>query len=104
MSTYSTAHPPLHRPARRNRPILVLPTTPGEQTHAVDILIRAALTNKDVPLTSDLQTMLSTLPHDAGLEVATVLVTLAGGAVSDREEWIALLQKHIKGATQTVTC
>ena len=96
----STPQPLSRRPTHGNRnATTLLPTTPDQQTAALDVLIRAALTNEEGPLTSDLQRMLGTVQHEAGLRVATVLVMLAGLAVPDNEEWVALLKEHLAGAT-----
>lgn len=82
------------------RVTMMEPTTPEQQTAALDVLVRAALTDFTGPLSSELQTMLSTLPRDTGLRVASVLVMLAGMAVADTADWRALLAEHMAGADQ----
>jgi hypothetical protein len=76
------------------------PTTPDEQTAALDVLIRAALTNDQAPLTDELRRMLGTLQPAAGNRVANILVMLAGAAVASPDAWVGILNEHIDGARQ----
>jgi hypothetical protein len=70
-------------------------TTPLQQTRALDVMVRAALTNHESPLTSQIQEMLATLPVGPDERVATVLIMLAGMAVRDTARWKAILQDFL---------
>ena len=76
-------------------------TLPEEQKAALDVIIRMALTNDKSPMTSELGGMLGTLPRDAGRQVATIMIMLAGAAVQDDDEWRELLHEHFEGSLES---
>ena len=70
--------------------------TPDQQQAAIDTVVRMALL--DGAITEAVIEQLATLPREAGLRVATIMVMLAGAAVQDTQDWQGLLQEHLAGA------
>jgi hypothetical protein len=75
-------------------------TTPKQQIGAMDVVIRAALTNERGPLTDELRVMLGSLPREAGIRVANIMIMLAGAAVADVVDWRQVLQDHLGGTDE----
>jgi hypothetical protein len=75
------------------------PTTPEDQTQAIAMLIRMALTSEEALMTPTLIAMLESLPLEAGKQVAKIMIMLASKAVSDDDAWRELLSEFIADRT-----
>src|SRR5215208_6641350 len=75
------------------------PTTPEDQTQAIAMLIRMALTSEEALMTPALIAMLESLPLEAGKQVAKIIIMLASKAVSDDGAWHELLGEFLADRT-----
>jgi hypothetical protein len=71
------------------------PTTPEDQTQAIAMLIRMALTSEEALMTPALIAMLESLPLEAGKQVAKIMIMLASKAVPDDGAWRELLSEFL---------
>ena len=79
--------------------------TPNQQQDAIDTVVSrkprsgfAGMALLQGAITTAVIEQLASLPREAGLRVATVMVMLAGAAVQDTQDWQGLLQAHLAGS------
>jgi hypothetical protein len=75
------------------------PTMPEDQTQAIAMLIRMALTSEEALMTPALIAMLESLPIEAGKQVAKIMIMLASKAVPDDGAWRELLSEFLTDRT-----
>ena len=93
---------PTHSPSLRSHMVTLMtlkPTTPEDQTQAIAMLIRMALTSEEALMTPTLIAMLESLPLEAGKQVAKIMIMLASKAVPDDRAWRELLSEFIADRT-----
>ena len=75
------------------------PTTPEDQTQAIAVLMRMALTSEEALMTPALIAMLESLPSEAGKQVAKIMIMLASKGGPDDDAWRELLSEFLADRT-----